>query len=277
MNKSGLLCVIIMYAAMCACNNNNNSQTEQYTPPADTTPVNQAAAYNFLFTIGNLPSPFTVLNEILKAELPVNTDLLNPYTNADHYNTSLKLSFNYGIYGVDLGYLVINNHLPEMVDYYSCTKKVADKLNLGETFDQFGTRFDNNHDNKDSLIKIIDEAYSATDNYLKSNERLISATEILTGSWLEGQYLTVNLLLDQDRTDKNEAIYERVYEQGLHLDNIVKTIAEFKDDKQLMDLKNDFEDLLNHYKEIKNPEQITKPYLQTLSQKIAKVRNKIIS
>ncbi len=257
--------------------NNNNDNKETYVAPVDTTPVNESAQYNFLFTIGNLPSPFQVLEEIQKAELPVNTDLLNPTANAEKYHTSLKLSFNYGIYGVDLGYLVINSRLPEMVDYYSSTRKVAEKLNLAETFDKFGSRFESNHENKDSLTKIIDEAYAATDNYLKTNERLVSATEILTGSWLEGQYLTVNLLKDQERSEKNEPLYERIYEQGLHLDNIVKTIEQFKDDKELQSLKKDFDDLLAMYKELHGPKDVTKDYLEKLSGKIAKVRNQIIS
>lgn len=269
--------VLTTSLVLVSCGGNNNSENkETYVAPADTTPVNEAAQYNFLFTIGNLPSPFTVLEEIQKAELPVNTELLNPTANAEKYNTSLKLSFNYGIYGVDLGYLVINSRLPEMVDYYSSTRKVAEKLNLAETFDKFGSRFESNHDNKDSLTKIIDEAYAATDNYLKSNERLESATEILTGSWLEGQYLTVNLLKDQERSEKNESLYERIYEQGLHLDNIVKTIDQFKNDKELMSLKKDFDKLLAMYKELHSPKDVTKDYLEKLSGKIAKVRDQII-
>lgn len=280
MRTLNLLSISILATSLVlvSCGGNKSSENQEtYVAPPDTTPVNEAAQYNFLFTIGNLPSPFTVLEEIQKAELPVNTDLLNPTANGEKYNTSLKLSFNYGIYGVDLGYLVINSRLPEMVDYYSCTRKVADKLNLAETFDKFGSRFESNHDNKDSLTKIIDEAYAATDNYLKSNERLESATEILTGSWLEGQYLTVNLLKDQERSEKNEALYERIYEQGLHLDNIVKTIEQFKNDKELQSLKKDFDDLLAMYKELHSPKDVTKDYLEKLSAKIAKVRNQIIS
>ena len=206
------MAVTVVLLTSCG-NSSNNTNTTATVALADTTPINEAAQYNFLFTIGNLPSPFTVLNEVAKAELPVSTDLLNSTANAEKYNTTMKLCFNYGIYGVDLGYLVINSRLPEMVDYYSCTRKVAEKLNLSETFDKFGSRFESNHDNKDSLTIIIDEAYGATDNYLKTNERLQAATEILTGSWLEGQYLTVNLLKERDRSEQNEAIYQRVYEQ----------------------------------------------------------------
>lgn len=281
MRKIHLLSVSMIAAGFilssCGSNKNENTENTQVVVPVDTTPINEAAQYNFLFTIGNLPSPFQVLEEVSKAELPVNTDLLNPTANAEKYHSSLKLAFNYGIYGVDLGYLVINSRLPEMVDYYSSTRKVAEKLNLAETFDKFGSRFESNSGNKDSLTKIIDEAYGATDNYLKTNERLVSATEILTGSWLEGQYLTVNLLKAQERSEKNEPLYERIYEQGLHLDNIIKTIDQFKDDKELMNLKKDFDNLLALYKELHSPQDVTQEYLEKLSKNIATVRNQLIN
>ncbi len=270
-----MIAVSLLFAS---CGGNTNESAENtVVAPVDTTPINEAAQYNFLFTIGNLPSPFQVLTEVAKAELPVNTDLLNPTANVEKYRSSLKLAFNYGIYGVDLGYLVINSRLPEMVDYYSSTRKVADKLNLAETFDKFGSRFESNSGNKDSLTKIIDEAYGATDNYLKSNERLVSATEILTGSWLEGQYLTVNLLKTQERSEKNEPLYQRIYEQGLHLDNIIKTIEQFQNDKELMSLKKDFDNLLALYKELHSPQDVTKEYLEKLSANIAIVRNQLIN
>ncbi len=270
-----MIAVSLLFAS---CGGNTNESAENtVVAPVDTTPINEAAQYNFLFTIGNLPSPFQVLTEVAKAELPVNTDLLNPTANVEKYRSSLKLAFNYGIYGVDLGYLVINSRLPEMVDYYSSTRKVADKLNLAETFDKFGSRFESNSGNKDSLTKIIDEAYGATDNYLKSNERLVSATEILTGSWLEGQYLTVNLLKTQERSEKNEPLYQRIYEQGLHLDNIIKTIEQFQNDKELMSLKKDFDNLLALYKELHSTQDVTKEYLEKLSANIAIVRNQLIN
>ena len=281
MKKVNLLSITAIAAgfvlASCGGNKYSGENSEKYVAPADTTPINEAAQYNFLFTIGNLPSPFQVLEEVSKAELPVNTDLLNSTANAEKYHTSLKLAFNYGIYGVDLGYLVINSCLPEMVDYYASTRKVADKLNLAETFDKFGSRFESNSGNKDSLTKIIDEAYGATDSYLKSNERLVSATEILTGSWLEGQYLTVNLLKDKDRSEQNEPIYQRIYEQGLHLDNIIKIMDEFKSDKELQSIKKNFDELLEMYKELHSSKDVTKAYLDKLAAKIAEVRNQIIS
>lgn len=260
-----------------SCGGNKETNQQSTVITTDTTPINEAAQYNFLFTIGNLPSPFQVLDEVAKAELPVNTELLNPTANADKYQSSLKLAFNYGIYGVDLGYLVINSRLPEMVDYYASTRKVAEKLNLAETFDKFGSRFESNSGNKDSLTKIIDEAYGATDNYLKSNERLQVATQILTGSWLEGQYLTVHLLKEKERSEQNEALYERIYEQGLHLDNIIKTMDQFKQDKELMGLKKEFDQLLEMYKELKSSKDVTPEYLNKLADKIAAVRNQIIS
>ena len=274
--STAMLCASVLIVS---CGSNKNGSENQATTIAssDTTPVNQEAQFKFDFAIGNLPNSSMVLGEISKAELPVNTALLNATDNVDKYATSLKQSFNFGIYGVDLGYLVVNSRLPEMLDYLSCTKKLADKLNLSETYNEFVNRFTSNRDNKDSLEVINLEAYTATEKYLKTNERLVSATEVLTGSWLEGQYLTVNLLKAENRSEKNEAMYERVYEQGLHLGHIIEIFNELKNDTELMDFKKDFDDLLTMYKELHSSKDVTKDYLEKLSGKITAVRSRIVN
>ena len=145
-----------------ACNTGNEAKTDALTDtiPGDAAaePVNPEAEFKFTYTIANLPSPLQILDEFAQSGLPVNVSLLNPTENARKYQTSLKLAFNYGIYGIDLGYCVTNNRTLETIKYYSTCKQLAEQLNLSETFSRFVTRFENNAENKDSLARIIDEA-----------------------------------------------------------------------------------------------------------------------
>jgi len=266
---------------LCSCGNNENKETESgdtaTTAVADTTPVNELANFRFTYAIANLPSPLQVLDEFSKSNLPTDIGLLNPTENAEKYHSSFKHALNYGIYGVDMGYLVVNNRTLESIKYYSISKKLAEQLNMSETFNKFVNRFENNSNNKDSLLRVIDEAYSATDSYLHSNERLETASEILAGSWIECQHLTVNLLKNADRNADNEKLYDRIYEQRLHLDNITKVLDEFKNDTELMKIKKDFENLLSIYKELNSSQDVTKGFLAKLSISLEKVRNNIIS
>lgn len=259
----------------------NKSGTEGQTAdttavPVDTTPANELASYHFTYTIANLPPPMEVLDEFSKSKLEPNVSILNPVDNADKYQTSLKQAFNYGIYGVDLGYLVVNNRTLDVIKYYGASKKLAEQLNMAETFNRFVSRFESNSNNKDTLTRVIDEAYAATDGYLRSNERLETASQVLSGSWLECQYITVNLLKTAERNADNEILFQRVWEQRLYLDNISKLLSEFKDNAELNKIKTDFEGLLAIYKEPSDDKKIDKAFLTKLASSLEKVRANII-
>jgi hypothetical protein len=214
-----------------------------------------------------------VMEEFNSSGFVANTELLNNPDNVDKYHTSMKQAFNYGIYGVDLAYAVVNNRAPDIIKYYSCSKKLAEQLGLGETFSKFVTRFEMNVNSKDSLKRVIDQAYASTDSYLKNNERLKIASEIIAGSWIEGQHITVNLLKDAERTEQNEKLYQRVWEQRLYLENITGIFNEFKDDAEIAKIKKDMDTLLEIYKEPKESREITKDMLVRLSNNLAKIRN----
>lgn len=240
------------------------------------TPADEMATYHFTYTIANLPPPLQVLDEFAKSKMTVNVDLLNPVENADKYQTTLKQAFNYGIYGVDLGYLVVNNRTLDVIKYYGASKKLAEELNMAETFNRFVERFEANSNNKDTLSRVIDEAYAATDEYLRSNERLETASHVLAGSWLEAQYLTVNMLRNAERNADNEILFQRVWEQRLYLDNITKLLADFKPSADADKIKSDFEAMLAIYKEPADDKQVNKEFLEKLAAALEKTRANVI-
>lgn len=265
----------------CSCGNKEQKDEQANDTAAvaavDTTPVNDLADYQFKATISNLPPLIKVLDEFAKSNLPINLGLLNPAENANNYHSSLKQAFNYGIYGVDMGYLVVNSRTLESIKYYESTKMLAGNLNMSETFNRYVSRFQNNSNNKDSLTRVINEIYETTDAYLRSNERLETASEILAGSWIECQHITLELLKNSERTPENENLYNRVWEQRLFLENITKILAAFKDNEELAKINKDFENLLLIYKQPHSSADISKELLQKLSKNLGMIRANIIN
>src|SRR4030095_13639024 len=177
-----LIAAISVSLTLFSCGGDKNASeqsSDQGNIEQDTTPIDEVATFRFSYTIANLPSPIVIFDEFTKSDLPVDVNLLNPSGNVKNYTTSMKQAFNYGIYGVDLAYLVINERNTDIYNYYSASKSLAEDLNLGETFKKFVDRFESNSENRDSLTKVIDEAYGATDAYLRSNDRLEPPSEIL--------------------------------------------------------------------------------------------------
>ncbi len=273
-----LIAAVTVSVALFSCGGDKNATDQsggQGKVEQDTTPIDEVATFRFSYTIANLPSPIVIFDEFTKSDLPINVSLLNPSGNVKNYTTSMKQAFNYGVYGVDLAYLVINERNTDIYDYYTASKTLAEELNLGETFKKFVDRFEANSENRDSLTRVIDEAYGATDAYLRSNERLETASEILAGSWLECQYITVHLLKNINRTNANEILFQRVWEQRVYLDNIAKVLGEFTGNPEMAAIKADFDGLLEIYKEPADAKAIDAAFLAKLGDKLTKVRANI--
>ncbi|MDZ4847565.1 MAG: hypothetical protein SH857_18675 [Chitinophagales bacterium] len=281
MNSSaatGILSVF-MISLLLSCNSSNTTTqepAETKTTETPSTPMNELAEFRFTYTIANLPPPMQVLDEFSKSGLPVNMSLLNSKS-PENYQSSNKKAFNYGIYGIDLAYSVFNDRTPEILKYYSTVKTMAEELDIAEPFNKFSSKFQENQGNRDSLTRMVDEVYNATDSYLRSNERLMTASVILAGSWLEAQHITVNLLLNVNRTAENDALFQRVWEQRLYLENVAKILESFPQDEELTKIKNDYSNLLLIYKEPTDSNGITQEFLTKLAKNIREVRSRIIS
>ena len=233
--------------------------------------------FKFFFTIANLPSPMEIISSIYNNQVPYNKDLLNSSDNESNYNTSYKKAVNYGVYGIDMAYTAFYWQNQNLLDYYSSAKKISDKLGIGETFDKFTESFRANEGNKDSLVKIIDRAYDETDKYLKNNNRYITATHIITGAILEAQYLSVELMKKRERTPENAAIFDKIFNNKLYVQNLISLMEEIKGDPDTGKLLAQFKDLQKIYDTLQTSADINKESLAKLSAALGKIRAGIIS
>jgi len=233
--------------------------------------------FKFFFTIANLPSPIEIISSIYNNQVPYSKDLLNKSDNAANYNTSYKKAINYGIYGIDMAYTAFYGQNQNLLDYYSTAKKISENLGIGETFGKFTDSFRANEGNKDSLVKIIDRAYDETDKYLKNNNRYITATHIITGAILEAQYLSVELMKNRERTAENAAIFEKIFNNKLYVQNLISLMQEIKGDPDTAKLLSQFESLKKVYDEFGTAADLNKSALSKLSVELGKIRAAVIS
>jgi hypothetical protein len=278
MNKIFLSAIAISATVLVGCGGNQNPPAhDEFT---DTTTVKDSTAelaherleFKFFYTIANLPSPMEMINAIYNNKVPFNKDLLNPPSKASEYSSGYKKAVNYGIYGIDMAYAAFYGQNQDLLDYYSTTKKMAEKLNVQETFDKFTSSFMDNEQNRDSLVKIIDRAYTETDSYLRSNRRVEVASHVLAGSVIEVQYLSVELLKNETRTNANKELYEKIYNGKLYIDNLVSLFSDLTKYPSSSALLEQLKSIKTVFDQIKDPEDLTKERMQQLSSVIAPVR-----
>ena len=249
--------------------------TDSAIAALDTQPYNKMADFKFFFTIANLPSPLEVINTVYNTDVPFDNTLLNPTNNEEKYLTAYKKAVNYGIYGVDMAYIAYYGNKQDLYDYYNTARKLAESLGTQETFDKFTDRFKDNADNKDSIMVIVDEAYTETDKYLRSNSRLMAASYILAGSFIESLYISTTLLKVQEKSVKLDASFKEIYDQKLMLDNLSDLFKQYKD-KESVALENDFQQMKKVFDEIKDVTQINKENLNKISAAAASARSRAI-
>lgn len=272
-------CLVLMLS----CNNNtadksnvNETATDTVKGPA-TQPENELADFKFHTLIINIPSPFEVITLLPKSGIPFKQGIVNSTDNVTKYTTSTKKALNYGSYVVDLVYLSSNEHFSEVKSYFKTAGTLAQSLGCAEIFDNIaGPRLENNIDKKDTINKIIDQIYTEMDNYLRSNDRLLTATQILVGSWIESQYLTVGLIKDETKTKENELLFQKVAQEGFTLEKLVQLLKEFEKEKDFKPFIEDIKDLQNLYKEHKGGD-IEKALLSKIYDKLSIIRGKVVN
>jgi len=261
-----------------------NKETE--TPAADTTATATAAApapastvdemvdFKFHYLTANIPSPMELVDALPEAGIAFSKDVLNNTENESKYNTSVQKAINFGIYSVDMAYLTTNEEFSLVKGYLNASRNLAKSLDLTETFDKVvGNRLSQNSENKDSLKKVIDQAYYEVDNYMRNNERALAATQMLTGSWIESQFITLTLIKDVAKNEKNGMLFDKVFEQKRHLASLVSLLKEYEKEKAFKPVIDQMYELNKQYDAMQLVDASNKEFLNKLATAVAKIRN----
>ena len=154
-------------------------------------------------------------------------ELLNTPDRMTNYITSSKKALNLGVYAVDLSYAKVSEQLETAGKYFNAMQRMAEEMGIPSGyFKNTADRFDRNIDNKDSLIKIANEVYMASDNYLRENERYAASAQIILGGWVEAIYIATNVA----STTKDIGVIERLAEQRVSLNNVIAMLNDYADD-----------------------------------------------
>ena len=163
---------------------------------------------------------------------------------------------------------------PELSTY---TKQLAEELNIPFAFDQkMMDKYNKYKDNKDSLTRIIYESYDQVDRSLKNDERVGMAALVVTGSWLEGLYLSTKTFLATPKTDDNNSLYKTIGGQKQSLVIVIKLLEEYKDDAFIAGIIADLKLITSEYKDISNNSMMNEKQLVSIHAKVEKLRKKII-
>jgi predicted Zn-ribbon and HTH transcriptional regulator len=216
--------------------------------------------------IGNLPPPTEIPYLIQMTGAEYNQSLLNDRNKVDKYfSRNDKAALNLGIYAADIGYLSSYDKTQEAIDYLDAAKKLADNLGVIGSFNMdVLQRFEQNIANKDSLANILNRAILSSEKYLKDESRTKLAALLLTGSFVEGLYISTGLiksypkdiLPEDSRNLVLTPLMRVILQQELSVDELLNMINTLEKDELLTSLATDLTSLQSSYRALNIEEQI---------------------
>lgn len=214
----------------------------------------------------NIPSPSEIPYLLQATGAEFNQSLLSDRKKVDQYlSKNDKAALNLGVYAADIGYLSSYDKTQEAIDYMNSAKKLADNLGVIGSFDaDILQRFEKNISNKDSLSALLNGAIQRTDKYLKDDKRNKPAALMISGSFIEGLYISTglvksypkNLLKEQERNLVLTPLIRVVLQQQKSVDELLKMLTTVEQSEPVVGLTKDLTELQTSYKALNIEEQI---------------------
>lgn len=242
---------VFLLALLTACGSGKNADEQAMLNSIDSTAgkgphISEGVIDDLLQEI---PSPLEISVLLKQSGKKYNIDYLNSADNIARYNNNFQKAMNLGIYGTDLGYTNIYEKNTDGIKYMSSIKGLADDLNIGQFFDlETISRLATNSKNLDSLLLITTQNFNNINHYFQTQNRSNLSVLLLTGGWLEAMHITCSVAATDP---KNQELNEKIGEQKIILEKILKLLSFYKDtDSHMASLLTDLQGLEEVYKKV---------------------------
>ena len=247
--------------ASCASSNEDKSKNSDEFDEANESLKNQIEE-----VVYNIPSPSEIPYLLQATGAEFNEKLLNSRQKVDQYTIGNdKAALNLGVYVADIGYLTSYDKTQDAIDYLNSCKTLADNLGLIGTFDsELGKQFEENISNKDSLAHLLDRTIKQAEGFLIDDNRNKLASLIVTGSFVEGLYISTgliksypkNILPEDSRNLVLTPLMRVVLEQRKAVSELLKMLTAVDQTGNITNLVADLKTLEETYQKLNIEEQI---------------------
>jgi hypothetical protein len=174
-----------------------------------------------------LPSPLESAMLIKSAGARFDNALLNPVGNVNNYVSSKSMALNLGIYTCDLSFASLYEQTQLIIDCMNAAKKMADGLGILKAIEQSKIdELEENINNTEKIMEIVSETFMNSSSYLEDNGQPAIAAMVLLGGWLEGLYISTQLV---DMKDFNgNKLVGRIIDQKLSIDILLSLLERSK-------------------------------------------------
>jgi hypothetical protein len=219
-----------------------------------------------------MPTAYEITDLIYEAGAPYILSLSNDPQKAGEYITQRDKALNLGVYGADLCYASTYMMKQRTMFYLEATKILIEELGISSTFNMnYAQRVEDNLDDRDSINQIVEDSFFDTWDNLVTNKQDILARLVVSGSWIEGMYITTNITKS---SRDNSTLLEILANQKSSLNKLVSLLEPVKEVNDIAPIYGHLTELQGIYENV--GESMTPEQLETVNAKVGELRAAII-
>jgi hypothetical protein len=281
MYKNRIYFLILLSVVVCMSCSTNSSKNKG--KDADSLSDEKKYADSITIVDGSIPIFYNMYLSVEMSTLfqsinaTYNPKILNAPDKAKTYDMSSDKALNLGVYAVDLSYSKYFDQFELAGKYLMNMQKLSSELGIpNEKFYLSLKRIETNLANKDSLVKIANDIYKTTEDYLNKSERGSSAALIIGGGWTEAMYIATTLV-KKNSTDKE--LIERIAEQKHSIKDLLTLLKKYEKDAVVKDYIIKFTDIKESLDLLdpKGKSDVLYASLSDLTVKISSLRKEMIN
>jgi len=253
-------------ALLSSCGGTSTSEANQEASEKEFDAAEKELKSQIEEVVYDIPSPSEVPGLLQATGAEFNASLVNDLNKVDSYlSGNDKAALNLGVYSTDVGYLISYDKVQDALNFMSTSKKLAEELGLAGNFEQsLVKRFENNLSNQDSLTILLDETINNSSDYLKQTNRDRLAALILTGSLVEGLYISCQLITTYPKdilpAEARNAVLLHlirvILQQEKSVGEVLKMLKTIEQSQPVAALTESFQKLENNYKKLNIADKI---------------------
>lgn len=252
---SALAAVLLVGLSACG-GDQSGERTETTADTLTVLPSDGGGVVNIGGKLFSIPSPVQTALMIRSTGAEYRRELVLDRAIADGLTSKMGRALAMGLYGADLAYATIHKDGQSALATLQTIERLGAQLELGNAFDRsLLDRFKANMNVQDSLLRLSGEAFRASDQYLKTNDRGDVSSLILAGGWLG----SLHIALQHTGGKGSEKVAQRVGEQRRALGDLIALIEATDKEKQCDALNADLKTLKQSFDAIKSTYQFDKP------------------
>ena len=221
-----------------------------------------------------LPSAFELTNMLNGIEASYITGITNDPEKAGTYFTEKSKAVNLGIYTADLAYTITYNEKTGVQSYFSACETLIRELDFASAFGHdLADQIEASSDNKDQLVEVITGMLQDSYAYLNKQGRAELSYLILTGTVIEGLYLTTHI---SENTLQNPKITEAILFQKTPLKKLETLMEGSKNSEMTKEAYAVIQKINSIYSMTEGETSMTEEQLMQLTETIEKERSSYV-